>query len=38
MDPKLGELERGDVLVEDDRILDASGMVVMPGLVNSPQN
>jgi len=53
MDPKLGELERGDVLVEDDKIvavgvdlarnmgagaertIDASGMVVMPGLVNS---
>ncbi|MFL6565452.1 MAG: amidohydrolase family protein [Burkholderiales bacterium] len=49
MDPKLGELERGDVLVENDKIvavgpnlsadaertIDAAGMVVMPGLVNS---
>ena len=49
MDPKLGDLERGDVLIENDKILavgpnlkadadktlDASGMVVMPGLVNS---
>src|SRR4051812_18133364 len=49
MDPKLGELAQGDVLIENDRILavglklnvegsqtiDATGMVVMPGLVNS---
>ena len=49
LDPELGDLEQGDVLVEDDRILavgpdlsngeveviDASGMIVMPGFVDS---
>ncbi len=50
MDDRLGELARGDVLVEGDRIaavgpelaapagaltIDASGMIVMPGLVNA---
>jgi 5-methylthioadenosine/S-adenosylhomocysteine deaminase len=49
VDPSIGELREGDVLVEDDTIvevapsidaegsevLDASGMVVMPGLVDS---
>jgi 5-methylthioadenosine/S-adenosylhomocysteine deaminase len=49
LDPELGDLEHGDVLVEGDRILavgrdlsngevetiDASGMIVMPGFVDS---
>jgi cytosine/adenosine deaminase-related metal-dependent hydrolase len=49
VDPKLGDLDRGDVLIEDDRIvevgrnlaaagaaeIDASRMIVMPGLVNT---
>jgi 5-methylthioadenosine/S-adenosylhomocysteine deaminase len=49
VDPSLGEIEGGDVLVERERIaavgrnlqadgarlIDATGMVVMPGLVNS---
>jgi cytosine/adenosine deaminase-related metal-dependent hydrolase len=49
VDPSIGELREGDVLVEDDTIvevapsidagdaevLDATGMVVMPGLVDS---
>jgi 5-methylthioadenosine/S-adenosylhomocysteine deaminase len=49
VDPAIGELREGDVLVEDDTIvevgrsiavddcevLDATGMVVMPGLVDS---
>jgi len=50
MDARLGDLARGDVLIEDDRIvavgaaleapagtdlLDASGMIVMPGLINA---
>jgi 5-methylthioadenosine/S-adenosylhomocysteine deaminase len=48
-DPKIGDLRQGDVLVEDDTIvdvaesieatdaevIDATGMVVMPGLVDS---
>jgi len=49
MDPQLGELPRGDVLIENGRIaalapslappdgaevIDAAGMIVMPGLVN----
>jgi len=49
MDPAVGDLRRGDVLIEDDNIvevgpsvpagdaerIDATGMVVMPGLVDS---
>jgi len=49
LDPELGDLDRGDVLVEGERILavgpdlsngeveeiDASGMIVMPGFVDS---
>ena len=49
VDPRLGDLDRGDVLIEDDRIvevgrnlaaagadeIDASRMIVMPGLVNT---
>ncbi|NNE85887.1 MAG: amidohydrolase family protein [Alphaproteobacteria bacterium] len=50
MDPKVPNLEVGDVLVEDDKIaavgvdlavgddaqvIDASGMIIMPGLVNA---
>jgi 5-methylthioadenosine/S-adenosylhomocysteine deaminase len=49
LDPELGDLEQGDVLVEGNRILavgpdlsngeveviDASGMIVMPGFVDS---
>jgi cytosine/adenosine deaminase-related metal-dependent hydrolase len=49
LDPELGDLENGDVLVEGDRIvavgpnlsngevevIDASGMIVMPGFVDS---
>lgn len=49
VDPSIGELREGDVLVEDDTIvevapsidaqdcevLDAAGMIVMPGLVDS---
>ncbi|GAB3569388.1 amidohydrolase family protein [Amycolatopsis endophytica] len=49
MDPTLGDLARGDVLVEDDRIealapdlgpvdaeiIDASGCIVMPGLIDT---
>jgi 5-methylthioadenosine/S-adenosylhomocysteine deaminase len=49
LDPKLGELDRADVLVVDSKIaqigpdisvadaetVDASGMVVMPGLIDS---
>ena len=49
MDPRLGELPRGDVLIDNGRIaavapafdtpdgaevIDAAGMIVMPGLVN----
>jgi 5-methylthioadenosine/S-adenosylhomocysteine deaminase len=49
MDPQLGELPQGDVLIENGRIaavaprldgpdgaetIDASGMIVMPGLIN----
>ena len=49
MDPQLGELPHGDVLIENGRIaavaprldapdgaetIDASGMIVMPGLIN----
>jgi cytosine/adenosine deaminase-related metal-dependent hydrolase/ribose/xylose/arabinose/galactoside ABC-type transport system permease subunit len=49
LDPEVGELASGDVLIEDDRIaavgvgltagdaevIDASGMIVMPGFVDS---
>jgi cytosine/adenosine deaminase-related metal-dependent hydrolase len=49
VDPRLGDLDRGDLLIEDDRIvevgrnlaaagaaeIDASRMIVMPGLVNT---
>lgn len=49
VDPKIGDLRRGDVLIEGDKIvdvaesitagdaevLDATGMIVMPGLVDS---
>jgi 5-methylthioadenosine/S-adenosylhomocysteine deaminase len=49
VDPAIGELREGDVLIEDDvivdiapsisaedcEVLDASGMIVMPGLVDS---
>ena len=49
LDPELGDLDQGDVLVEGERILavgpdlsngeveeiDASGMIVMPGFVDS---
>ena len=49
LDPELGDLDQGDVLIEGDRILavgpdlsngeveviDASGMIVMPGFVDS---
>src|SRR5262245_12768936 len=49
LDPRLGDLETGDVLIEGDRIvavgpnlsngeveeIDASGMIVMPGFVDS---
>jgi len=48
MDPKIGDLERGDVLIEGSKILqvapnieanaaviDASGMIVMPGFVDT---
>ena len=52
MDPAIGELRRGDVLVEGDRIkavaervdapgaevIDASGCIVLPGLVNAHQH
>ena len=53
MDPQLGDIAGGDVLIEDDRIaavgprltapagtetIDASGMIVMPGLVNAHQH
>lgn len=50
MDPQIGELPSGDILIEDDRILavgenldakkdaeiwDASGKIVLPGLINA---
>src|ERR1700759_4732206 len=49
VDPRIGDLQRGDVLVEDGRIesvaeridapdaevLDATGMLVLPGFVDS---
>jgi 5-methylthioadenosine/S-adenosylhomocysteine deaminase len=49
MDARVGDLSRGDVLIEDDRIaaialaidageatvIDAAGMIVMPGFVNA---
>ena len=49
LDPELGDLDQGDVLVEDEqilavgpdylerrgRVIDASGMIVMPGFVDS---
>jgi 5-methylthioadenosine/S-adenosylhomocysteine deaminase len=49
VDPSIGELRNGDVLIEDDKIvevghsidagdcetIDATGMIVMPGLVDS---
>ena len=52
MDPAIGDLRRGDVLVEGDRIqavaeridapgaevIDASGCIVLPGLVNAHQH
>lgn len=52
MDPGIGDLRRGDVLVEGDRIqavaeridaqgaevIDASGCIVLPGLVNAHQH
>ncbi len=52
MDPAVGDLRRGDVLVEGDRIqavaeridapgaevIDASGCIVLPGLVNAHQH
>ena len=52
MDPKLGDLPRGDVLIEgalikavapsldapDAEVIDASGCIVIPGLVNAHQH
>ena len=53
MDPAVGDMAHGDVLIEDDRIaavgprlaapegvetIDASGMIVVPGLVNAHQH
>jgi cytosine/adenosine deaminase-related metal-dependent hydrolase len=53
MDPRLGDIPDGDVLIENGRIaavasrlaapanietIDASGMIVMPGLVNAHQH
>jgi cytosine/adenosine deaminase-related metal-dependent hydrolase len=49
VDPQIGDLDRGDVLIQDDRIVavgkdlpaegaqvvDATGMIVMPGLVDT---
>lgn len=49
MDPRIGDLPKGDVLIDDDKIvdvgpsldvddaevIDADGMIVMPGLVNA---
>ena len=53
MDPQLGDIAGGDVLIENDRIaavgprltapagaetIDATGMIVMPGLINAHQH
>src|SRR3954463_14720318 len=52
MDPAVGDLDKGDVLIEEDRIkaiapsisapqaevIDATGCIVLPGLVNAHQH